>query len=614
MPLNLKLFSEPYGSTGNIGDNIRRLLGAPTLDPLQTLIRESLQNVADAAKLGVGPAIQIRVRHLTKEQRSVLGEKALAALPVGGKSNALLKETLAKDRLVVMEICDFHTIGLGGPTRSDRVPLGTSNTQFINFLRNIGVARNTARGGGTYGFGKVALYKASHCSTIIVDTLPHESGPEGRRLIGCHVGPSFEVAAGAMSRRFTGRHWWGVADPEDGVVDPVTGEEAQELAAALGMPEREGDRTGTSIMILDVILEDEELQSFAGRISEAILWNFWPRMMRSTPASLKFDLRLEVEGQLFEIPSPETFAPLDLFCKAMNSVRSGNGNNIIELSATKSNVKVGMLAIEKGLRGKRRGHVALNSLIPAVSQHIALMRPVGLVVKYLMGTALPDDRLEWGGVFVVNDDEEVESAFAEAEPPAHDDWIPENLEKGVAKTLVNVALRDLRRIASEVGLSSITSKPKTQAGPPLAKLSGRLGAALEGVSGDGAGRTRNNKTGGRKLVTHARASSPQFVRLESVKSGTVAVFRTEVRQDAKRSADVLIASASVAVDGGRAVEAGGGLPDPIVLSISSMEGDKFASGSRLNIKGEDGFYEIRVMMPHDCAVVASADVIVETKR
>ncbi|MFF7860952.1 hypothetical protein [Pseudomonas monteilii] len=614
MSLNLELFSEPYGSTGNIGDNIKRLLGAPSLDPLQTLIRESLQNVADAAKLGVGPAIEIRVRHLTSEQRSALEDQVISTLPVGEQSNSLLRETLAKDKLVVMEICDFHTVGLGGPTRSDRVPLGTSNTQFINFLRNIGVARNTARGGGTYGFGKVALYKASHCSTIIVDTLPHESGLEGRRLIGCHVGPSFEVAAGAMSRRFTGRHWWGVADPEDGVVDPVTGGAAQELAAALGMPEREGSRTGTSIMILDVIVEDEDIQAFAGRIIEAILWNFWPRMMRNTPASLKFDLRLEVEGKHFDIPSPEALAPLDLFCKAMNAARSGSGNNVIDLFATKSNIKVGALAIEKGLRGKRRNYVADNSLIPAVSQHIALMRPVGLVVKYLMGTALPDERLEWGGVFIVNDEEEVESAFAEAEPPAHDDWIPENLEKGVAKTLVNVALRDLRRIASEVGLSSITSKPKTQAGPPLAKLAGRLGAALEGVSGDGAGRARNNKSGGRKLVTHARASGPQFVRLESVKSGAVAVFRTEVRQDAKRSATVLIASASVAVDGGRAVEAGGGLPEPVVLSISSVDGNKSATGNRLSIEGDDGFYEIRVMMPHDCAVVASADVIVEAKR
>jgi hypothetical protein len=32
--------------------------------------------------------------------------------------------------------------------------------------------------------------------------------------------------------------------------------------------------------------------------------------------------------------------------------------------------------------------------------HIALMRPVELVVKYLEGNPLPDARLEWAGVFI----------------------------------------------------------------------------------------------------------------------------------------------------------------------------------------------------------------------
>ena len=33
---SLSLQSERYGSTGNIGENFQRLLGAPSLDPLQT--------------------------------------------------------------------------------------------------------------------------------------------------------------------------------------------------------------------------------------------------------------------------------------------------------------------------------------------------------------------------------------------------------------------------------------------------------------------------------------------------------------------------------------------------------------------------------------------------
>ena len=57
MPVTLGLYSEPYGTTGNIGENFLRLLGTPSSDPLQTVVREAVQNIADAAKLGQGPEI-----------------------------------------------------------------------------------------------------------------------------------------------------------------------------------------------------------------------------------------------------------------------------------------------------------------------------------------------------------------------------------------------------------------------------------------------------------------------------------------------------------------------------------------------------------------------------
>lgn len=608
----LKLFSEPFGSTGNIGDNVRRLLGAPTLDPLQTVIREALQNIADAAKLGVGPEIEIRIRRLTESQKSTLESTFLNSLPASEQSKKSLQSTLSQKELIVMEVCDFRTIGLGGPTRSDRIPLGTKDTPFINFIRNIGAARNTVQGGGTYGFGKVALYRASCCSTIIVDTLPHASGPDGRRIIGCHVGPSFEIPNNTLSQRFTGRHWWGVPDSKDGVVDPLTGTEAQALAQALGLPDRRSDQTGTSIMILDFMTDGEDLQTLSNKVIEAVLWNFWPRMMRDTPTSQKFDLRFELDGTEIKIPAPEDFPPLDLFSKAMRAVRSGTGNDVRSLSATKSQIKVGTLAIEKGLKTTRRLLLEEGSLFPSIAQHIALMRPVGLVVKYLSGTALPDERLEWAGVFMTSDEEEVESAFAESEPPAHDDWIPENLPKGLPKTLVNVALRDLRARAADMGLNSRGGTPASQSGPPLAKLASKMGTALEGVNGDGAGTRRGKVAVRRTTPTFARASVPSFVRLEATEQGTVAVYITEVRQNSGRTGRTLRASAVIAIDGGRSTESSSILPTATILSIHALEGNHSCEGCELAINGADGLYEIRVQIPPDYAVIADADVLTES--
>ena len=609
-----QLFSEPYGSTGNIGDNVRRLLGAPTLDPLQTVIRESLQNIADAAKLGVGPRIDIKIRRLTEEQKFALDSKVITSLPAAGQSRTVLRESLSQKELVVMEICDFGTIGLGGPTRSDRIPLGVKDTQFINFLRNIGAARNTVQGGGTYGFGKIALYRASRCSTILVDTLPYATGPEGRRIIACHVGPSFDIPGNTMLQSFTGRHWWGIPDPDDGIVDPLTGLDAQVLASNLGLPDRGADQSGTSIMILDFMTDGEDLQTLGNKVVEAVLWNFWPRMMRDTPASHRFNVRLELDGVPVTIPAPEDFPPLDLFAKAMRAARSGEGNDIRPLLATKSQIRVGTLALEKGLRTARRSLVGEGTVLPSVSQHIALMRPVGLVVKYLPGTALPDERLEWAGVFITSDDEDVESAFAESEPPAHDDWIPDNLPKGTHKTLVNVALRELRSCAADMGLSSPGGKPGRQSGPPLAKLAGRMGAVLEGVSGDGAERKRGKASGGRATPARARASAPSFLRLESTEAGAVAVFITEVRQNAGRNGRKLSTSAAVAVDGGRPIESDAVLPAATIVSVRSWDGSQCAEGGELAIDGAEGMYEIRVRIPFDCAVIADVEVLTESHQ
>ena len=605
----LSLHSEQYSSTGNIGENSQRLLGAPSLDPLQTVIREAVQNIADAAMPANGPEIQIRLRRLTRDQHHALASRVVAELPEESRSRDLLRAMRSERSLVVMEICDFGTIGLGGPTRSDRIPAGEKCTDFIDFLRNIGTARDTEQGGGTYGFGKVALYRASKCGTIVVDSLPHRAGPGGRRLIGCHVGSSFEVPEHGFRTRFTGRHWWGVPDSEDGIVDPATGDAAKDLAAGLGLPERNGDRSGTSIMILDFVTEGEDLALIGNRVVEGLLWNFWPRMMRDTQPRQRFTCQVEIDGSPLPIPSPEDFPPLDLFSKAMRAVRRGEGNDVREISSKKPAKVLGTLAIERGLRSPRRPLVRDGSLFPPAARHIALMRPVELVVKYLEGTPLADESLEWGGVFVTSRDDEVERAFADSEPPAHDDWIPDNFPRGRAKSFVTIARRQLRSIASEMGLAAAGQPGTSDAGLPLARVAGRLGSALEGVGGDGAGRRRGTGAGSGKRPARARATPPIFERLELAEEGSVAVFSTSVSQDGDRGGTSLMARAAVAIEGSRAGRTDEAVRQPAVLSIRSPDRGLAANSDRLDLGGEEGSFEIRILVPEDCAVTVEADVL-----
>lgn len=609
----LELHSEPYGSTGNIGENFRRLLGAPTLDPLQTVIRESVQNIADAARPGVGPEILIRLRTLSDTQRDILRSVVLADVPEEPGSSATISNFLDAESAVVLDICDFGTVGLGGPTRSDRIPVGTEQTNFIDFLRNIGTPRDTEQGGGTYGFGKVALYRASACSTIIVDTVPDGAGSQERRLMACHVGRSFEKPENGMRRRFTGRHWWGVRDPQDGIADPLTGAAASTLADHLGLPARGPGRSGTSIMILGFEADEGELTATGNRIIETLLWNFWPRMMRDAPAKRRFDCRVMVEDRELSVPAPEDFAPFDLLCKAMNAARASVGNDVRRIESQRPQKFLGTLAIEKGLRSPRR-HLTADEdvrLVPAQMHHIALMRPVELVVKYLEGNPHPDAGLEWVGVFVASDEPEVEQAFADSEPPAHDDWVPDNLPRGNEKRYVNIALKRLREIASEMGMEPISRRPADGSGPPLARLAGRLGAVLEDVGGDGAGPRRGSGGSGGRRPSRARAARPVFQRLEAGDDGRTAIFVTEVMQDAQRSGARLIASASVAVEGASLGSAVDTVAKPDVLSVRWLDGEAEAVGGILDLDGREGRFEIRVRVPDECAVTAGADVIQE---
>lgn len=609
----LSLHSEPYGSTGNIGENFRRLLGAPTLDPLQTVIRESVQNIADASRPGVGPEVLIRLRTLSDAQRDILRRFVLAEPPEEQGSSDMISAFLEAEAPVVLEICDFGTLGLGGPTRSDRIPVGTEQTNFIDFLRNIGTARDTDQGGGTYGFGKVALYRASACSTIIVDTLPDEGGLEERRLMACHVGRSFEKPENGMRRRFTGRHWWGVRDPADGVADPLTGAAASILADQLGLPERGSERTGTSIMILGFHPDEDNLIATGNRIIETLLWNFWPRMMREAPAKHRFHSRVMVEDRELPIPPPEELAPFDLLCKAMNAARARKGHDVRPIESRNPQKFLGTLAIEKGLRSPRR-HLTADEelrLVPEQLHHIALMRPVELVVKYHKGNPHPDARLEWAGVFIASDEKEVEQAFADSEPPAHDDWIPANLPTRNEKLYVNVAIKRLVAIAAEMGMEPIGQRPRDGSGPPLARLAGRLGAVLENVGGDGAGRRRGSGGSGGGRPPRARASRPVFQRLEAGETGRVAVFVTEVSQDSRRSGAKLVASASVAIEGSALGAADDTIGTPDVLAVKWLNDEFEAVGNEIDLDGREGRLEILVRVPDDCAVTADADVLSE---
>ncbi|MDO6461300.1 hypothetical protein Q4485_11375 [Granulosicoccaceae sp. 1_MG-2023] len=588
----LELYSEPFAVTGNLaGEGYSKLLGRPPLDLLQTVLRESVQNSLDATKDGYPPGVSIRSRVFTEKQSTALKEYVFRSLPPNN-ATPMLSEAINSPALRVLELADFNTSGLGGPTRADKAADPGEELDFVNFLRNVGASRDTKLGGGTYGYGKTSLYALSECSTILVDTQTQYGGKPVRRFMGCCLGAKYKADRGDGPLNFTGRHWWGRAE-EDGVVDPLTGTEAQELADSLGLPPRSVEDTGTTIVILAPHLPEENIDA---TIVRAVLWNFWPRMCDSTPLQRKLKVSVEIDGESYLMPKPEHFPPLDLFAQAMKEVRE-DAASVEPIVSKRPKKHLGKLVITEGARNKRHPAALIDEEWPASSSHIALMRPVELVVKYLRGEPLSDGRFEWAGVFVCSDEDEVEQAFADAEPPTHDDWMPESMPKSNAKTYVNVALRELTKRAKNYAVPELNAGEEGGSGVSVAGAASKMGTLLGPVSGSGPGKPRSGGGGGSKSSGETRVATPQFSHLELSDGVKIAVFTSKLTKGAETAPLVLTAVPYLVVDGGQLGSAD--LPagcEPQVHELRIGKGVAVRA-DRIRIGESGGVVECSVVLP-----------------
>ncbi|MCB1347116.1 MAG: hypothetical protein KDK11_00145 [Maritimibacter sp.] len=591
----LDLYSEPFAKTGNIAaEGFRKLLGRPALGILQTVIREAIQNSLDAAKNGKGPEVLLRTRILGAEETEVLRNRVFAERPYG-ELHADLSASLDDGPIRVFEIADFHTTGLGGPTRADAPSDGKEDLDFVNFMRNVGAARDTHHGGGTYGYGKTALYALSACSTVVIDTQTRFRGQAERRVMGCRIGEAYDAGTGLARRRYTGRHWWGHDDGEGGV-DPLDGADAAVLAAEIGLPDRSTEREGTTIMILAPVFdEDVDLRN---DLIEAILWNFWPRMCRSTAQERHLTVRLEIDGEVVPVPDPEDFPPLDLFARALEGARVGD--DVIPISSQRPAKHLGNLAIRRGLRADR--HVAAlrdGSLIPRQAAHIALMRPVELVVKYLTGEPFPDARFEWAGVFICSAEEEVEQAFADSEPPAHDDWEPANLPSGYPKRYVNIALTRLSEQARTYANPLTRAGQEVERGPSLASTATLMGKLLDKASATGPGRRQGQSRQPKRK--RKSISAARFIRLEMDAGVRTAVFEADLVNDESDPGLKVVAEPYIVIDGGSASAA----DVPVGFSGQATQvalGAAQADGNVLTVGMHGGTVVCHVPVPDGVAV------------
>ena len=494
----LELQSERYGALGNLAsEGVKNQLGRPRLDQLTVLIRESVQNSWDAHD-PTSPEIQfdLRVEIAGASVLRVLKDEVFLHEPENLGMGARLTE-IAEDpndvapfHMVI--ISDRQTSGLGGPTRADVLEHdGDEPHDFVDFLRNIGQPPDKNHGGGTFGYGKAALYAVSRQSIILTWTQCRYKGRTQKRLFVTGLGPGYTILEGEGRGRYTGRHWWG--EYRDGLAEPLLNKRAERVANALGLPSFEPGVNGTTIAILDADFGLNRTAKEATSIMmEALLWNFWPKMIQNPSGSPAIQFTVSLNGETQPLPELRATHPISGFADAyafLKAKRSGQAATTFgtyqEVWCRRPKVLLGWLALT-------RGRVAGNPLRPTKgtgafhsesSHHVALMRDAELVVRYLEGPALQAGNYEYSGVFITHRD--VDRSFAAAEPPTHDDWVVQNMRDKRDRRLVNVALREIQTAMDEYASPTGERKSGGEA-MPLGQVASLLGTLLTGMPGTGA--------------------------------------------------------------------------------------------------------------------------------
>lgn len=491
-------WSQPFPPTGAIAsEGIRNQLGRPPVDPLTVFVRETAQNSWDARLPGTETVYRLELTTVAPTYRP--NWERLLTPPAAVQEHLGVGRAVRTPNLTLLSVVDRATKGLGGPTRADEI--ADDRRDWVSFVLNVGEKRDTAQGGGTYGYGKAVLYRLSRVGTILVYTrTSNQDGKLESRLIGIALGSSFDNRGrvDTEGRPFTGRHWWG--DVRDDHVEPLVGDEADAVARELGLSSFDPDESGTTLVVIDPDLDDfDDMDAAAGHLAETIAWQLWPIMLPERGTN-RLVPDVVAGGRPFPVPDPARLYPLRMFVAAYRRLRTDNATVLESLNPRR---RLGRFALERAVVVPMSpSSVSLASGYAGVDgdpHHVCLMRSPELVVRYHEGPTTSSVNSVYAGVFRADDS--LDEVYAAAEPPTHDNWVYEQLT-GPARTFVRVTFTRLREQLS-VFRAPVATAVSTASGVGLGAASNFLGGLVAAAFSDqddaatsGTRGVRGERTGG----------------------------------------------------------------------------------------------------------------------
>ena len=309
--------------------------------------------------------------------------------------------------LPIISLADHGTNGLGGEWNRGM----SSENRFHNLVLSIGGSAKLMADGllGSHGLGKMVYALASNLRTVAYySTFRPDagSGDHHARFLATGFFPKHRTEQGF---EFTGHAFLGQPSEDDEYpTAPLVDDAADEYVESLGFPTRSRDDTGLTVFLLDCPLSVDELRAACEKY-------WWPRLIDDRSPDY-VSLEFVDQGTTASRIRPATNPRLRPFVNCYRNLRDGHeppGYETVKLP------KRGMTGGILCLQGR---DTAADGEDDDLCNAVAFVRR-GLVVTYERDYAkegCPDAT----GVFKVTEDNE--KAFTYSEPPAHDEWNPNN--------------------------------------------------------------------------------------------------------------------------------------------------------------------------------------------
>jgi hypothetical protein len=296
----------------------------------------------------------------------------------------------------------------------------TAESRMYLAMSSLGYTEKPDGSGGTYGYGKAGLIRASRSRVVVAYSCfqerPSDRGVT-RRLLGMAYWGRHKM--GGVS--YTGFVRFGNA-LHDGNVEPFENEMADGIAESLGLEVRSPDvvgELGTTFLVLDPLVLSEELRV-------AIERNWWPALVDDRFSVLIRDGEREIPCR------PKANPQLEAYIEAYELMASGGSPGGARKADIKSlgnyqpvgadNLPLGQLALIADPDGwSFPDELGVADDVQGESRSlVALVRDPRMVVEYHLPGTISRRVPHIRGVFVASP--EINSQLATTEPKAHDKW------------------------------------------------------------------------------------------------------------------------------------------------------------------------------------------------